>query len=143
MKYSSSALVASYFTALACFLVLDTCWLTWMGPGLYRPALSSLMASQVNWIAAVLFYLLYISGLLVFAIAPACRAGRASVAAKYGAFFGLVAYATYDLTNQATLRDWPWTITLADLAWGAFASSVAAAAATRLACRQGTRRLLR
>jgi len=142
MKSSSFAHVGAYMTALVCFLALDACWLTLMGPRLYRPALAGLMAPDVDWIAAVLFYLVYIGGLLFFAIAPGRRTRRVSVAAKYGAVFGLVAYATYDLTNQATLREWPWTVTLADLAWGTFASSVAATAATRLTFPPATRTAL-
>ena len=143
MKSPSLALVRTYVTALVCFLALDTCWLTLMGPRLYRPALSGLMATSVDWMAAVLFYLVYIGGLLVFAITPARQARRATVALKFGALFGLVAYATYDLTNQATLRDWPWAITLADLAWGASASAVAAAAATLLTFPRASRTALR
>jgi uncharacterized membrane protein len=99
---------------------------------MYRPALAGLMAREVDWLAATLFYLVYVGGLLVFAIMPGRRVGRSVLAMRYGAMFGFVAYATYDLTNQATLRDWPWAITLADLAWGSFASGVAAAVATRL-----------
>ena len=143
MKSSSFAPVVAYTAALVCFLALDTCWLTLMGPYLYRPALSGLMAPNLDWIAAALFYLVYVGGLLVFAITPGREARRASVALKYGAGFGLVAYATYDLTNQATLRDWPWAITLADIAWGAFASSVAAAAATFLTSPRASRTAVR
>jgi len=143
MKSSSFAPVVAYTAALVCFLALDTCWLTLMGPRLYRPALAGLMAPDVDWLAAVLFYLVYIGGLLLFAIAPGRKERRVSVAGIYGAVFGLVAYATYDLTNQATLRDWPWTVTLADLAWGAFASAVAAMAATRLTFPPASRTALR
>jgi uncharacterized membrane protein len=106
------------------FLVLDAIWLSLAGPRLYRPALGHLLASDVDWLAVGLFYLLYLAGLAVFAVAP----GRTVRGAAWrGALFGLVAYATYDLTNQATLRDWPWLVTLADLAWGAFASAAACA----------------
>jgi len=143
MKSSNFAPLGAYLSALVCFLALDTCWLTVMGPRLYRPALAALMAADVDWVAAALFYLVYIGGLLLFAVAPGRRARRLSVAGGYGAVFGLVAYATYDLTNQATLRGWPWTVTLADLAWGAFASGVAAAAATRLTFPPASRTALR
>ena len=111
-------------TTLA-FLLLDAAWLWAMGTRLYRPAIGHLMAAQVDWIAAALFYLLYLAGLLGFALAPSKDTGGAAVR---GALFGLVAYATYDLTNQATLRDWPWALTVIDLCWGAFASAVACAA---------------
>ena len=82
---------------------------------------------------AALFYALYILGLVVFAVLPGLTVGRAAVAVARGALFGLIAYATYDLTNQATLRDWPWSVTLADLCWGALASAVAAGAGCRAA----------
>jgi uncharacterized membrane protein len=128
-------LVAAYLLALACFLALDACWLSVMGPRLYQPALGALMAPQVDWWAAALFYPLYIGALVFFAIVPALDAARPGMALARGALFGLAAYATYDLTNQATLRDWPWAVTLADLAWGTVASGSAAFAATRLAVR--------
>ena len=107
------------------FLVLDAAWLATMGSRLYRPALGHLMGAGVDWIAAALFYVLYLGGLLGFALAPAKDTGGAALR---GALFGLVAYATYDLTNQATLRDWPWLLTAIDLCWGTFASAVACAA---------------
>ena len=135
MTVSPRRLLAAYFVALVAFLSLDAVWLTLMGPRLYSPALGPLLAPAVDWLAAVLFYLLYLIGLLVFAIAPALHAGRAGMAVARGALLGLVAYATYDLTNQATLRGWPWAVTLADLAWGSFVSAtacgVAAAAVNR------------
>jgi uncharacterized membrane protein len=92
----------------------------------YRDQLGSLMRSDVNWIAAITFYLIFIVGLVVFVVVPAVDADSWLRALGYGAFFGFVTYATYDLTNLATLRDWPLTMTLVDLAWGAvLASSVA------------------
>lgn len=143
MKSSRLTPLGAYLSALACFLTLDACWLTLMGPRLYRPALSGLMAAHVDWLAAILFYLVYVGGLQVFAIAPARRDGGGGVAMRLGATFGLVAYATYDLTNQATLRDWPWLLTLADLAWGALASGVAATLAALLTSPRASRTVLR
>ncbi|MBV8501934.1 MAG: DUF2177 family protein [Paucibacter sp.] len=140
MTSSRFTLLGAYLSALLCFLALDACWLTLMGPRLYRPALSGLMAPEIDWLAALLFYLVYIGGLLAFAITPGRRAGHSIVAMTHGALFGLVAYATYDLTNQATLRDWPWLVTLADLAWGTFASGTAAAVATRFTSPRARRR---
>lgn len=109
----------------AAFLAIDAVWLTVMGSRLYRPAIGHLMRPDFDVLAAALFYLLYIAGLVVFGVAPSSGARGAALR---GAFFGLVAYATYDLTNQATLRDWPWKVTLVDLCWGAFVSAVACAA---------------
>ncbi|HSD39853.1 MAG TPA: DUF2177 family protein [Rhodocyclaceae bacterium] len=140
MKPSPRQLLLAYLTAALSFLLLDACWLTLMGPRLYRPALGALMASEVDWLAAALFYAIYLSGLLKFAISPAIECKRPGLALRYGALLGLVAYATYDLTNQATLRGWPWAITLADLAWGMFVSGTAAWVAARLTCRPGSRK---
>lgn len=127
-----SRLLLAYVVGFCVFLLLDGCWLALMGPRLYQPALGPLMAPEVDWRAAALFYPLYLLGLLVFAIAPALRPGQPRAALWRGALFGLVAYATYDLTNQATLRGWPWHVTLADLAWGALVSGSTAWAATRV-----------
>jgi uncharacterized membrane protein len=136
MKPSARTLSVAYLWALVSFLLLDAVWLSLMGPRLYKPALGALMAPEVDWLAAVLFYAIYLAGLLVFAIAPALAEGAPGAALWRGAFFGLVAYATYDLTNQATLRDWPWAITIADLVWGSFVSGVSAWAAARLTSRR-------
>ncbi|HEY9023384.1 MAG TPA: DUF2177 family protein, partial [Burkholderiaceae bacterium] len=103
-----------------------------IGPHLYRPELNAFLAPDVGWVAAVLFYVLYLLGLTVFVVAPALSGGRPGHALAKGAFFGLVAYGTYDLTNQATLAGWPWTITAADLAWGAVVSGSSAWVAVRV-----------
>ena len=121
--------IGAYVLALACFLGLDACWLGVMGPRLYQPALGALMAPRVDWLAAALFYLIYIGGLVYFAVVPALGAGGPRTAWRRGAILGVVAYATYDLTNQATLRDWPWAVTLVDLAWGAVVTGMAAGVA--------------
>jgi uncharacterized membrane protein len=123
-----------FAAAAAAFLLLDAAWLTLMGPSLYRPAIGHLMRPDVDWLAAALFYAVYIAGLVGFAIAPSASAGAAALR---GASFGLVAYATYDLTNQATMRGWPWTVTGIDLCWGMFASAAACAAAAAVAKKRG------
>ena len=86
--------------------------------GFYRRQLGHLMSPKVNWISAVLFYLLFIVGLLVFAIRPALVSGAPLHALFYGALLGLISYATYDLTNLATIKDWPVIVTVIDLIWG-------------------------
>ena len=121
----------TYAATLVPFLLLDAVWLTTMGPRLYRPAIGHLMRADFAWEPALAFYLLYVLGLVVFGVMAGVERARPAVAAGRCALFGLIAYATYDLTNQATLRDWPWVVTLADLAWGAFASAVAGAVACR------------
>lgn len=80
------------------------------------------MADQFRWVPALLFYLLFIAGLVFFALLPAIHEGSWSLALLYGAFFGLVCYATYDLTNLATLKEWPEKIVVYDLLWGSFIS---------------------
>jgi len=121
----------AYAATLLSFLALDALWLSSMAPRLYLPAIGHLMRAGFAWEPAGAFYLLYILGLVVFGVAPGLARGRASIAAGRCALFGLIAYATYDLTNQATLRDWPWVVTLADLAWGTVASAVAGAVGCR------------
>ncbi|QPF74511.1 DUF2177 family protein [Roseateles sp. DAIF2] len=139
MTTSPRRLLLAYAAALLCFLLLDAAWLTWMGPRLYRPALAALMAPAVDWRAVALFYPLYLLGLLVFAIVPALERRRPGQALGRGALLGLVAYATYDLTNQATLRDWPWLITAIDLAWGSLLSGCTAWVSTSLTSRPARR----
>lgn len=127
---SLSLFPLAYALAAAVFLVLDAIWLSLMASRLYRPAIGHLMAEQVSLPPAVLFYLLYVAGIVVFAVLPALGARRPVLAALgLGALLGLLAYATYDLTNQATLKQWPWYVTVVDLAWGAFVTGSAAAAA--------------
>ncbi|HEY8050090.1 MAG TPA: DUF2177 family protein [Ramlibacter sp.] len=117
----------------AAFVALDAVWLGAMGSRLYRPAIGHLMAADVDWIAAALFYAVYLAGLLGFAVMPSKDIGGAALR---GALFGFVAYATYDLTSQATLRDWPWIVTGVDLGWGTFASAVACAAGAAVSKRR-------
>jgi len=121
----------AYVTTLVPFLVLDAVWLSAMAQRLYRPAIGHLMRAGFAWEPALVFYLLYILGLVIFGVMAGLARGRSAVAAGRCALFGLIAYATYDLTNQATLRDWPWAVTLADLLWGTFASALAGAFACR------------
>ena len=121
--------ILAYVLAALSFLALDAVWLSTMAERLYRPAIGHLMAERFAPAPAVAFYALYVAGIVYFAIAPALAERRPMAAAVHGALLGLLAYATYDLTNQATLRDWPWQVTVADLAWGAFATAAAAGVA--------------
>ncbi|WAC71735.1 DUF2177 family protein [Roseateles sp. SL47] len=122
----------AYVTTAVVFLGMDAVWLSHASQALYQPAIGHLMATSVDWVAAALFYPLYIAGVVFFGEAPALLQGRSRVALWRGALFGLIAYGTYDLTNQATLKDWPWSVTMMDLVWGSFASGVAAWAGTAL-----------
>jgi uncharacterized membrane protein len=111
-------LVKLYLIALPVFFAVDMLWLGLVAKGFYRDQIGSLMRSPVNWPAAIVFYLLFILGLVVFVIGPAVEKGSWSQALLLGVLFGLITYATYDLTNLATLREWPVLLTVVDLAWG-------------------------
>ncbi len=126
MKPAIRMLLAAYVCALACFLLMDSCWLSLTGQRLYQPAIGALMSPQVDWRAVALFYPLYLVGLMVFAIVPGLAVGRPAMALGRGALLGLVSYAAYDLTNQATLRGWPWSLTLVDMVWGVVVSATSA-----------------
>ncbi len=119
----------TYVSIIVPFCLLDGVWLTVMGSLLYRPTLGNILLPTLNAPPAAVFYLVYPIGILVFALLPALKAGSVTPALIYAALFGALAYATYDLTNYATLRNWTLLITALDIAWGAFASAVAAAVA--------------
>ncbi|MDA0987198.1 MAG: DUF2177 family protein [Bacteroidetes bacterium] len=108
-----------YFIALPVFFVIDMVWLLVIAKDFYRAQIGGLMKPDVNWIAAIVFYLIFIAGLVVFVISPAMEKGSWTHALLFGALFGLVCYATYDLTNLAVAKDWPLLVTIVDLAWGA------------------------
>ena len=129
----------AYAASAVVFLVLDAIWLTVMADRLYRPAIGHLMLERFAIGPAVAFYAIYLAGVVVFAVSPALASGRWLTALGLGALLGLMAYATYDLTNQATLKDWSWTVTIADLCWGAFVTAVSAAAAARITMAFGGR----
>lgn len=118
--------IAIYAAGLISFLALDAIWLGTMVPRLYKPAMGDLVADPFQPLPAVIFYLIYAAGLGYFAIQPALAAGKWQTALISGAALGFIAYATYDLTNQATIRAWPVVITVVDLAWGTIASGLAA-----------------
>ncbi len=114
--------------------VLDFLWLTTMTRLFYRPRLGALLNEQPVWPPALLFYVLYGVGLLAFVLRPALNDGSGLPAVfLWGCLFGLVAYGTYDLTNHATIRDWPLAVTVVDMAWGAFISGVSSVAGVWLA----------
>ena len=110
------------------FLAIDAVWLSQMTSRFYRPAIGHLLAEKPNLGAAAAFYVLYITGVMVIAVIPAIDKGSIAKAALMGAVVGLMAYGTYDLTNHATLKDWPVRLTLVDMAWGTVLTSLAATA---------------
>ena len=116
-------LLKSYVVALIIFLIVDALWLGLIAKGMYESQIGSIMTDNPNLIAAAIFYLIFIFGLLMFVIKPALAAQSLKYAALYGALFGFIAYATFDLTNLALIKGWTVPVTLADLAWGAFIGS--------------------
>lgn len=117
----------AYLGAAAGLIVLDAIWLTLAIPHIYQPALGDLLAPQPNFLVAAVFYLLYLVGIVVFAVLPAAETKSLMHAIGAGALLGLVAYGTYDFTNLSTLRNWPVGLSLIDVAWGTFLTGTAAA----------------
>lgn len=116
----------AYVATGVVFLAIDAIWLTLAAQRLYRPLMGDMLLESFRPVPAMLFYLIYIAGIVFFAVAPALASERWTTATLYGAFLGFFAYATYDLTNQATLRNWPAVVTVADLCWGTFLTASAA-----------------
>ena len=108
-----------YLIAFPVFFIIDMVWLGLISKNFYRAQIGHLMKPDVNWTAAIIFYLIFIAGLVVFVISPAVEKGSWTHAILFGALFGLVCYATYDLTKLAVAKDWPLLVTIVDLAWGA------------------------
>jgi uncharacterized membrane protein len=127
-----SPLLVRYLVTTGVFLLIDIVWLALIAPKLYKANIGHLMADKPNLPAAGVFYLLYIAALLFFVIDPALVKGSAWQAVWTGAFLGLVMYATYDLTNLATMKDWPLKITAIDLAWGTFITAATSGIVTRI-----------
>ena len=121
--------IVAFVAAAIAFGVLDALWLGWAGDNFYRPRLGDMLADSFRMAPALIFYVAYIAGIVWFAVRPGL-AGGVGTAALNGALLGALCYATYDLTNQATLRQWSTTVTIADICWGAFATAVAASVAT-------------
>ena len=122
--------IIAYIAAAIAFGILDALWLGWAGPNFYRPRIGAVMAESFRGLPAGIFYVIYIAGMVWFAIRPGLAAGSVGTAALNGALLGGLCYATYDLTSQAVLKQWSTTVTVADIAWGAFATASAAALAT-------------
>ena len=124
----------AYLAAGLPFGLLDALWLRWAGPNLYKPAIGELLAPSFRPLPAAIFYLAYVAAIVWFAVRPGL-AGGIGVGALNGALLGGIAYAAYDLTNQATMKVWPTHVTAIDIAWGAFATAVASAAAVAMMLR--------
>ncbi len=125
-------ILTAYVVTALIFLGLDLSWLGSTVNSFYRPRLAGMLMEKPNLAIGGLFYLLYVVGILVFVVLPALRGGGWSHAALMGALFGFIAYATYDMTNLATLRGYSSTVAVVDLIWGTVATGVASAAGTAL-----------
>ena len=111
-------MLKTYFIALIVFFLIDLFWLLVVARKLYQQELGYIMSEKPNWIVAALFYLIFIAGLVFFVINPAMEKNSWVFALLVGMLFGFITYSTYDLTNLATLKDWPLKITIIDLIWG-------------------------
>jgi len=107
-----------YLIALPVFFIIDMIWLGLVAKNFYRSQIGFLMKTNINWLAAIIFYFLFIAGLVFFVLSPAIEKRSLSYAIMAAIFYGLLTYSTYDLTNLATLKDWPLLVTIVDIIWG-------------------------
>ena len=117
-----------YLASLVVFFAVDMVWLGLVASSFYKKHLGYLMSPSVNWLAAIIFYLLFIVGILVFVVLPGIKENSLPNTILRAVLFGLITYATYDLTNLATVKDWPLMITLVDLVWGMILSTIVSVA---------------
>ncbi len=131
MKYLILFLISA-----ATFFAIDMIWLGLIAKNFYKEKLSFIFTGQINWTAAIIFYLIYIAGVLYFAVSPGIQSGNFKMTLFNGAILGFLCYATYDLTNMATIKQWPLIVVFVDILWGAFITACVAAvsylAATKL-----------
>lgn len=125
---SITKLIIPYFLTFAVFFIIDMAWLGFVAKDLYRKHLGNFLTDNVNWIAAFVFYFLFIVGVFIFAIVPAVEKNSLNSAIMLGALFGFFTYATYDLTNLATLKDWSLTIVFVDIIWGSVLTGIVSTA---------------
>lgn len=117
------SILISYLLTLVVFLMVDLLWLGVIAKNIYQKYLGDFLSDTLNWTAAFIFYFIYVAGISIFAIYPAVQKGSVFNAILMGALFGLFTYATYDLTNLATLKGWPLQIVFIDILWGACLSA--------------------
>ena len=118
--------IIAYITTAAIFLLIDFIWLGFIAGPYYKQELGDLMLDEPNLAVAAIFYLFFAIGVVVFAVVPAIQADNYLYALGYGALLGLCAYGTYDATNLATLKGWPWHISVMDALWGTFVTGISA-----------------
>ena len=119
-----SKIIISYLLTTVVFFIVDMIWLGLIAKNIYRKYLGALLSETVNWAAAIIFYLIFIAGIFIFVINPSIEKHSAMRAFAMGALFGLITYATYDLTNYATLKGFPLNVVIIDLVWGMVLTSV-------------------
>jgi len=117
-------IIISYLLTFIVFLMIDMLWLGVIAKNIYQKYLGNFLTDNVNWAAAFIFYLIFVVGISIFAVYPAINRGSVYHAILMGALFGFFTYATYDLTNLATLKDWPLTIVIIDIIWGSVLSAI-------------------
>jgi uncharacterized membrane protein len=118
------SIIINFILTFIVFIVIDMAWLGFIAKNLYQKYLGSLLTDNVNWTAAIIFYLLFVVGVSIFAIYPAVNKDSVWTAVILGALFGFFTYATYDLTNLSTLKGWPLGIVFIDIAWGSVLTSI-------------------
>lgn len=122
-----SRILITYAVSVPVFFAIDMIWLGLIARNFYRKSLEPLLTPNINWTAALTFYFLFLAGILIFALIPGIEKKSLAYTVKMAAVFGFIAYATYDLTNLATLRDWPLMLSIVDMCWGSFLSASTAA----------------
>ncbi len=115
-----------YLLTVPIFFAVDIIWLGYLARNFYRDNLDFVLAPSVNWTAAIVFYLIYIVGIIIFAVQPGLEKASLNKALMLGALFGFFTYATYDLTNMATIKDWPLKVVLVDIIWGTVLCTIVA-----------------
>jgi uncharacterized membrane protein len=125
---SITKLLISYGLTFVVFFIVDMAWLGFIAKDLYKKYLGNFLSEQVNWTAAIVFYLLFIVGVFIFAIMPSVEKNSWISAVTLGALFGFFTYATYDLTNLATLKGWPINIVIIDILWGSVLTGIVSTA---------------
>ena len=125
--------IYAYLTSLGTMTILDAAWLGLIAPAFYKKHIGFIMTDKPDWLAAIVFYLIFILGVAVFVVYPGWKNTDSLIKiGLLGALFGLVTYATYDLTNQATLKNWPHIVTLVDLLWGTVLTAVVSVVAVTI-----------
>lgn len=115
--------IKNFIVGFVVFFAVDMVWLGFVAKNFYAKQIGFLMKSDINWFSAILFYILFVAGVVFFVVNPAIEKQSWIYALLAGAFFGLITYATYDLTNLATIKNWPVLITVVDLIWGTVLSA--------------------